>query len=119
MVENKEDVVEGSPEDSPSLPPSGIKKKLLRILFLFVLSVGILGILFVSCTIWSIGGNERRATKAYESIKPGMTVTEVEKLADVVYPPDDIGAAPASGSFVTSGMLVAPCSIKTLSGLKY
>ena len=41
----------------------------------------------------------------------------MEDLADHVSPPDDIGAAPASGSFLTSGMIVAPCSIKTLSGI--
>jgi len=42
---------------------------------------------------------------------------DVEKLADFTYKPDDIGARLASGSFVTDGMLVAPCSIKTLSGI--
>ena len=44
-------------------------------------------------------------------------VPEVEELADVVYGYRDIGAAPASGSFVTHGMVVCPCSIRTLSGL--
>ena len=39
----------------------------------------------------------------------------VEALADVVYPHGDIGAAIASGSYITAGMIVAPCSIKTLS----
>ncbi len=41
----------------------------------------------------------------------------VEALADTVHNPKDIGAAIASGSFRTAGMLVAPCSIKTLSGI--
>ncbi|WP_018989583.1 UbiX family flavin prenyltransferase [Aromatoleum toluclasticum] len=45
------------------------------------------------------------------------TVEQVESLADVVHPHRDIGAAIASGSFRTMGMLVAPCSIKTLSGI--
>lgn len=45
------------------------------------------------------------------------TVDQVEGLADVVHPHRDIGAAIASGSFRTAGMLVAPCSIKTLSGI--
>ncbi|MCK2126757.1 UbiX family flavin prenyltransferase [Thauera aromatica] len=45
------------------------------------------------------------------------TVDQVEALADVVHPHRDIGAAIASGSFRTAGMLVAPCSIKTLSGI--
>ncbi len=42
-------------------------------------------------------------------------VGEVEALADVVHAHGDIGAAVASGSFITAGMIVAPCSIKTLS----
>jgi len=44
-------------------------------------------------------------------------VKEVEALADVLYDYRDIGAAPASGSFRTLGMVVAPCSIKTMSAL--
>lgn len=42
-------------------------------------------------------------------------VSEVEALADVVHSHTDIGAAVASGSFITAGMIIAPCSIKTLS----
>lgn len=41
----------------------------------------------------------------------------VKALADHVHNPRDIGAAVSSGSFVTTGMLVAPCSVKTLSGI--
>ena len=44
-----------------------------------------------------------------------MRLEDVHALADVVYKPADIGAAIASGSFRTLGMLVAPCSIKSLS----
>ena len=47
------------------------------------------------------------------------TVESVEALADVVHGHRDIGAAIASGSFRTEGMLVAPCSIKTLSGIAH
>lgn len=42
---------------------------------------------------------------------------EVEALADVVYRFKDIAAAIASGSFLTMGMIVIPCSMKTLSGI--
>ena len=48
-----------------------------------------------------------------------FTPAQVEALADVVYRPGDIGAAIASGSFAAMGMIVAPCSIKTLSGIAH
>ena len=44
-----------------------------------------------------------------------MGPSEVSALADCVYKVGDIGATIASGSFKTMGMLIAPCSIKTLS----
>jgi 4-hydroxy-3-polyprenylbenzoate decarboxylase len=45
------------------------------------------------------------------------TVKDVEALADHVHDNRDIGSPLASGSFRTQGMVVAPCSIKTLSDL--
>jgi 4-hydroxy-3-polyprenylbenzoate decarboxylase len=47
----------------------------------------------------------------------GFSVRQVEALAHVVYDDRDIGASIASGSFRTAGMVVAPCSIKTLAAL--
>lgn len=44
-------------------------------------------------------------------------VSEVLALADVNYSPQDVGAAIASGSFATLGMVIIPCSIKTLSAV--
>ena len=44
-------------------------------------------------------------------------VSDVKDLADVVHNFRDIGASLASGSYRTEGMIVAPCSIKTLSGI--
>ena len=44
-----------------------------------------------------------------------MSLTDVAALADVVYKIGDVAAAISSGSFQTTGMLVAPCSIRTLS----
>ena len=45
------------------------------------------------------------------------TVRDVETLAGCVYDDRDIGAALASGSFRTAGMVIAPCSMKTVSAL--
>jgi len=42
---------------------------------------------------------------------------EVRAMADVVHRPDNLASALASGSFPTDGMIVAPCSIKSLSGI--
>jgi 4-hydroxy-3-polyprenylbenzoate decarboxylase len=42
---------------------------------------------------------------------------EVKALADHVYAPHDIGGAIASGSFKTRGMIVAPCSVRTMSDI--
>ena len=43
----------------------------------------------------------------------------VEALADVTYAPADMGAAISSGSFRTDGMIVAPCSAKTLAAIAH
>lgn len=45
------------------------------------------------------------------------TVEQVARLAATRYPAGDIGAALSSGSFQTQGMVIAPCSVKTLSAI--
>jgi len=53
-------------------------------------------------------------TLGYET---SLKVSDVEKLADVVHSNSDIGASLASGSYKTLGMIVAPCSMKTLAAI--
>ena len=45
------------------------------------------------------------------------TPEEVKKLADLVFNPEEIGAKPASGSIKAEGMLIVPCSMKTIAGI--
>jgi flavin prenyltransferase len=51
-------------------------------------------------------------TLAYET---GLKLAKVQSLAHIHHPINDLGAAIASGSFKTLGMIVAPCSIRSLS----
>ena len=57
------------------------------------------------------------AAKATIAQETDWKVSEVEALASVVHNPNDIGASIASGSFMTMGMVIVPCSIKTLSAV--
>lgn len=66
---------------------------------------------FRSCLIMSHGA---RTTLAWET---GLGVDEVRALTDEWYEPEEIGAGPASGSYRTAGMIVVPCSMKTLAGI--
>jgi polyprenyl P-hydroxybenzoate/phenylacrylic acid decarboxylase-like protein len=49
----------------------------------------------------------------------GLKRKDIERLAHHAYHPKDIGAAIASGSFLTEGMIVAPCSMKTLAAIAH
>ncbi|HIA77375.1 MAG TPA: UbiX family flavin prenyltransferase [Gammaproteobacteria bacterium] len=58
-----------------------------------------------------------KAAKRTIVLETDYKVDQVEKLADEVLPDHDIAASVSSGSYKTSGMVVIPCSIKTLSGI--
>jgi len=49
----------------------------------------------------------------------GYTLEQVQRMAHHNYPPNDQGAAVSSGSFLTSGMVVAPCSMRTLAAIAH
>ncbi|MBV9323422.1 MAG: UbiX family flavin prenyltransferase [Chloroflexi bacterium] len=57
------------------------------------------------------------AGKRTLSLETDYTVADLQALADRCYQQSDIGAAIASGSFRTDGMVVIPCSMKTVSGI--
>jgi len=46
-----------------------------------------------------------------------FSIYDIKKLADYVYHPSDIAAKISSGSFKVNGMIIAPCSMKTLSAI--
>lgn len=47
-----------------------------------------------------------------------LSFREFERLADVSYSPENQAAHISSGSFLTSGMIIIPCSMKTLAGIR-
>ncbi len=91
----------------------------------------IIGISGASGTIYGVRLLE--TLKNYENIETHLVISDIAKeiiqhesgrdpdavisLADIVHPIKNLGAAISSGSFLTEGMIIAPCSIKSLSGI--
>ncbi|MFE6450656.1 UbiX family flavin prenyltransferase [Nocardiopsis dassonvillei] len=59
-----------------------------------------------------------RWARATVELECGHGAARLTELADVVHSPDDQGAPISSGSFLTEGMVVVPCSMKTLAGIR-
>jgi 4-hydroxy-3-polyprenylbenzoate decarboxylase len=58
-----------------------------------------------------------RSAERTAFLESGRTADEFKALADYVYPLEDIGSRLASGSFLTHGMVIAPCSIHSMSAI--
>jgi 3-polyprenyl-4-hydroxybenzoate decarboxylase len=71
------------------------------------------------CIDGKVGVGERVAVPRFVVAASELMTKIAERSVDGAVRLPDIGAAVSSGSFVTAGMLVAPCSIKTLSGIAH
>ncbi|WP_315080582.1 UbiX family flavin prenyltransferase [uncultured Clostridium sp.] len=60
-----------------------------------------------------------KAAEATLQLETDLKINDLKELASITYSIDDIGAAVSSGSFQNMGMIIAPCSIKTLSQIAY
>lgn len=60
-----------------------------------------------------------RAAKMTIQVETAYSVKEVEEMADVVHDINNVGASISSGSFRTEGMVVAPCSMKSMGGIAH
>jgi polyprenyl P-hydroxybenzoate/phenylacrylic acid decarboxylase-like protein len=58
-----------------------------------------------------------RGADASIAAELGITRDEIEAKGDAVYNPEDLGGRISSGSFITNGMVVIPCSMRTLAAV--
>jgi 4-hydroxy-3-polyprenylbenzoate decarboxylase len=90
----------------------------------------VVGITGASGIIYGVQLLKALSTKNYEvhliisepgktniAIETGYSVEEIERLAHVTHSNHDLAASVASGSYLTEGMIICPCSMKTLSGI--
>lgn len=59
-----------------------------------------------------------RWARATIELETELKAEQVAALGDYVYSPGDLAASISSGSFLTDGMLIVPCSMKTLAGIR-
>ena len=69
---------------------------------------------YPDCEVHLVASRAAQVTWQYET---DMPFTALASLADAVYEEDELTARIASGTFVTDGMIVLPCSMKTLAGI--
>ena len=60
-----------------------------------------------------------KAGKMTIQVETPYSVKDVEAMADVVHDVNNIGASISSGSFRTEGMVIAPCSMKSMGGIAH
>jgi len=60
-----------------------------------------------------------RAAKMTIQVETPHSVKDVESMADVVHDINNVGASISSGSFRTAGMVIVPCSMKSLGGIAH
>ena len=60
-----------------------------------------------------------KAAKMTIQVETPYSVKDVEAMADVVHDINNVGASISSGSFRTEGMVIAPCSMKSMGGIAH
>lgn len=64
-----------------------------------------------------LSGRRCRSGQSSTAAQPAGIIDKMRALADVVYENGDLGASIASGTFETEGMIIVPCSMKTVAGI--